>query len=85
MIETGANDGLRGLNPDSTAANLRELIVRIRAANPAVGILLLQMEAPTNLGPDYTRAFHAVFGKVAADEHVALAPDRSAISDMGAS
>jgi acyl-CoA thioesterase-1 len=74
VIETGANDGLRGLNPDSTAANLRELIVRIRAANPAVGILLLQMEAPTNLGPDYTRAFHAVFGKVAVDEHVALAP-----------
>ncbi len=74
VIETGANDGLRGLNPDSTAANLREIIQRVRKVNPAAGILLMQMEAPTNLGADYTRAFHSVFGRVAADEHVPLAP-----------
>jgi acyl-CoA thioesterase-1 len=74
VIETGANDGLRGLNPDSTAGNLKSLIEKIRAANPAAGILLVQMEAPTNLGPTYTRAFHAMFGKVAAQEKVALAP-----------
>lgn len=73
-IETGANDGLRGLNPDSTAANIREIIQRVRKVNPSAGILLLQMEAPTNLGAAYTRAFHALFGKVAADEHVPLAP-----------
>jgi acyl-CoA thioesterase-1 len=74
VIETGANDGLRGLNPDSTAANLRQLIDRIRAENSSARVLLLQMEAPTNLGADYTRTFHAVFGKVAAEEHVPLAP-----------
>jgi acyl-CoA thioesterase-1 len=74
VIETGANDGLRGLNPDSTAGNIRQLIRRIRAENPAAGILLVQMEAPTNLGPAYTRAFHALFGGVAAEEHVALSP-----------
>jgi acyl-CoA thioesterase-1 len=74
VIETGANDGLRGLNPDSTGANLKEIITKVRAVNPDAGILLLQMEAPTNLGPDYTKAFHAIFGKVAAQEHVTLAP-----------
>lgn len=74
VIETGANDGLRGLNPDSTAGNIRQIIVRIRAVNPAAGIVLVQMEAPTNLGPAYTRAFHALFGKVAAEEKVALSP-----------
>jgi acyl-CoA thioesterase-1 len=74
VIETGANDGLRGLNPDSTAANLRQLIDRARAADPNVRILLVQMEAPTNLGPQYTREFHAVFGKVAAEEKVPLSP-----------
>jgi acyl-CoA thioesterase-1 len=74
VIETGANDGLRGLNPDSTAANIREIIQRVRKVNPAAGILLLQMEAPTNLGADYTRAFHALFGKVASEEQVPLAP-----------
>jgi acyl-CoA thioesterase-1 len=74
VIETGANDGLRGLNTDSTAGNLKGLIEKIRAANPAARILLVQMEAPTNLGPTYTRAFHALFGKVAAEEKVPLAP-----------
>jgi acyl-CoA thioesterase-1 len=74
VIETGANDGLRGLNPDSTAANIRELIERIRADNARAKILLVQMEAPTNLGPQYTRAFHALFGRVAAAEKVELAP-----------
>ena len=74
VIETGANDGLRGLNPDSTGGNLHQIIKRIRTVNPTAGILLLQMEAPTNLGAEYTRAFHAVFGKVAADEKVTLAP-----------
>ncbi len=74
VIEAGANDGLRGLNPDSTGANLRGVIERIRAANPATGLLLLQMEAPTNLGPDYTREFHAIYGNVAAAEKVPLSP-----------
>jgi acyl-CoA thioesterase-1 len=74
VIETGANDGLRGLNPDSTAGNIRELIRHVRAVNPSAGILLVQMEAPTNLGPGYTRAFHAVFGRVAAEEKVTLSP-----------
>jgi acyl-CoA thioesterase-1 len=74
VIETGANDGLRGLNPDSTAGNIRQLIGRIRAVNPAAGILLVQMEAPTNLGPAYTRAFHVLFGRVASEERVALSP-----------
>jgi acyl-CoA thioesterase-1 len=74
VIETGANDGLRGLDPDSTAANLKAIVVRLRADNPAVKILLVQMEAPTNLGPKYTADFHALFGKVAAGEHVTLTP-----------
>ena len=74
VIETGANDGLRGLNPDSTAANIRELIERVRKEQPSARLLLVQMEAPTNLGPQYTREFHALFAKVAADERVPLAP-----------
>lgn len=74
VIETGANDGLRGLNPDSTAANLREIVRKIRATVPAAKILLVQMEAPTNLGAAYTRGFHAVFGNVAKETGVPLAP-----------
>jgi len=74
VIETGANDGLRGLNPDSTSGNIRRLIARIRDVNPAARVLLVQMEAPTNLGTAYTRAFHLLFGRVSAEERVALAP-----------
>ena len=74
VIETGANDGLRGLDPDSTAANIRAIIERVRADNPVAKILLVQMEAPTNLGKRYTSDFHALFGKVAKSEGVALSP-----------
>lgn len=74
VIETGANDGLRGVNPDSTRANLVAIIARVRAANPETRILLAQMEAPPNLGQKYTRAFHDVFLNVARDEGVTLVP-----------
>jgi acyl-CoA thioesterase-1 len=74
VIETGANDGLRGLRPDSTEANLRAIIAKVRAAQPAATILLVQMEAPTNLGQGYTRDFHALFPRVAKADRVTLTP-----------
>lgn len=74
VIETGANDGLRGLLPDTTAANLVGIIRRVRAANPEARVLLAQMEAPPNLGADYTRKFRDVFLNVAAQEAVTLIP-----------
>jgi len=74
VIETGANDGLRGLNSDSTAANLRAIIGKIRAAQPAAKLLLVQMEAPTNLGSGYTQDFHALYGRVARDAKIPLSP-----------
>ena len=74
VIETGANDGLRGLDPDTTAANIARIIAKVRAANRDVQVVLVQMEAPTSLGPRYTAAFHALFGRVASRERVALTP-----------
>ena len=74
VIETGANDGLRGLDPDSTRANMVAIIAKIRAANPSVKVLLAQMEAPPNLGQQYTRDFHETFMSVAREEQVILIP-----------
>lgn len=74
VIETGANDGLRGLEPDTTAANIVGIVAKVRAANPRVRILLAQMEAPPNLGQSYTRRFHDLFLTVAADHAVTLIP-----------
>ena len=65
IIETGANDGLRGLDPDSTAANLRQIIVKVRAKATTAKIVLVQMEALPNLGAAYTRRFHDIFPRVA--------------------
>lgn len=74
VIETGANDGLRGLDPDTTRANLSAIIAKVRAANPRARVLLAQMEAPPNLGARYTRSFHEAYMTVARDEGVTLVP-----------
>ena len=74
MIETGANDGLRGQDVDSTRATLRAIVRRVKAALPDAIILLAQMESPPNLGERYTTAFRAMFPTVAREEGVALLP-----------
>lgn len=74
VVETGANDGLRGLRPDSTQANIIGIIQRVRAASPGAKVLLAQMEAPPNLGAKYTRDFHDLFMNVAREHQVTLIP-----------
>lgn len=74
VIELGANDGLRGLPTDDLADNLRAIIDDTRAAWPEAAILMVGMEAPTNLGDEYTRRFRSVFATVAAEREVALVP-----------
>ncbi len=74
VVETGANDGLRGLDIDSTRTNLREILRRSAALKPNARLFLVQMEAPPNLGPRYTTSFRAMFPEVARDAHVDLIP-----------
>ncbi len=74
MIETGANDGLRGQDVDSTRATLRAIVRRVKAALPEATIVLAQMESPPNLGERYTTAFRAMFPAVASEEGVVLLP-----------
>jgi acyl-CoA thioesterase-1 len=74
VVETGANDGLRGLDVDTTRANLEAIVRRARSAVPGIRIVLAGMEAPPNLGSRYTARFRAVFRDVAAREHLALIP-----------
>lgn len=74
ILEVGANDGLRGVDPDSTQANLIALIETIRREQPAAKVLLVQMEAPTNLGRDYTVRFHAAYQKAAQQTGTPLLP-----------
>ncbi len=74
VLETGANDGLRGLDVGATRANIAAIVRKVRAARPAARIAIVQMEAPPNLGPAYTSAFHAMFPSVAREEGVRLIP-----------
>jgi acyl-CoA thioesterase I len=74
VVETGANDMLRGEDLDSTRANLEAIVRRIRAADSGVTIVLVGMEAAPNLGPRYAAQFRALYRDVAAREHLPLIP-----------
>ena len=74
VLEVGANDGLRGVDPDSTQANLIALIETIKREQPSAKVLLVQMEAPTNLGRSYTTRFHEAYEKAAQRTGTPLLP-----------
>lgn len=74
VLEVGANDGLRGVDPDSTYANLLALVNVVQTQRPEAAIALMQMEAPTNLGRGYTTRFHDAYGRVARETGVPLLP-----------
>jgi acyl-CoA thioesterase-1 len=74
VLETGANDGLRALDPVTSRANIGAILQKARAANPGARLMLVQMEAPPNLGPGYTSRFHAMFPEVARESGATLVP-----------
>ncbi|MEQ9568790.1 MAG: arylesterase [Longimicrobiales bacterium] len=74
VLELGANDGLRGQSTEALADNLRAIVDRTREAWPEARVLLVGMEAPTNLGAAYTERFRAVFRSVAEERDVPLVP-----------
>jgi acyl-CoA thioesterase I len=74
VIESGANDGLRALDVASARQNLRQVIERVRAANPEAAIVLAQMEAPPNLGQRYTTEFREMYADLAREMGLVLMP-----------
>lgn len=59
IVELGANDGLRGVDPKDMQANLTAILDTLQAHH--IPVLLTGMYAPPNLGPDYEREYRAVF------------------------
>lgn len=74
VVETGGNDALRALDPDSLRTNLERIVARIRAAQPGAKVLLAVMEAPPNLGTRYTGRFRNAYQDVASKENLTLVP-----------
>ena len=72
VVELGANDGLRGLDPKATFDNLDAIIADIRRAG--LPVLLTGMLAPPNLGRDYADDFNAVFPRLAEKHDVLFYP-----------
>ncbi|MBM3527746.1 MAG: arylesterase [Alphaproteobacteria bacterium] len=72
ILELGANDVLRGIEPKVTQAALDETIGKLKARG--IEVLLCGMLSPPNMGPDYARAFNAIFPALAAKHGVAFYP-----------
>jgi len=72
IVELGANDALRGLDPAAMEANLDAILRELGARG--VRAVLAGMRAPRNLGPEYTRRYDAVFPRLAERHSVAFYP-----------
>ena len=72
IVELGANDALRGVDPKLTRAALDKILRRLKERN--IEVLLAGMQAPRNLGNHYTRAYDGIFTELAAAHGVLLYP-----------
>ncbi len=72
ILELGANDALRGIDPDVTRAALDEILKHLKARN--VAVLLAGMYAGRNFGPDYTARFDRIYPELAKAHNVPLYP-----------
>ena len=74
VLELGGNDALRGVSPEATYENLRSIVEQVQQNSPETLILLTGMEAPPNMGLDYTSKFRSIYPRIAEDTGVALMP-----------
>ena len=72
ILELGANDALRGVDPALTRKNLEVMIVRL--AERKIPVLLAGMYAPRNLGEDYAKRFDAIYPELAKKHGLVLYP-----------
>ena len=74
VVETGANDGLRGQDPDSVKARIQAIFDRARQEDPPPKLVLAGMEALPNLGRDYVRRFREIYPELARANDAAFVP-----------
>jgi acyl-CoA thioesterase-1 len=72
IVELGANDALRGIDPAVTRAALEEIIKRLQAKG--IAVMLCGMYAPRNFGPDYVAKFDPIYPELAKTYGVPLYP-----------
>jgi acyl-CoA thioesterase-1 len=72
ILELGANDALRGLDPTVTKTALDTILRKLKERH--IAVLLTGMWAPRNLGLDYMRAFNSIFPALASTHSVSFYP-----------
>jgi len=72
ILELGANDALRGIDPKEPRANLDKMLATLKAKN--IAVLLAGMKALNNWGDEYTKSFDAIYPDLAAKYGVPLYP-----------
>lgn len=72
ILELGANDALRGTDPNVTRAALSDILTRLKARK--IAVLLCGMVAPPNYGSDYAARFNAIYPELAKTFGVPLYP-----------
>lgn len=72
ILELGANDALRGIDPGVTRTALNKILEKL--GGRGIPVLLAGMRAPRNLGAEYVRAFDAIFPALAASHRVVFYP-----------
>jgi acyl-CoA thioesterase-1 len=74
VVETGANDGLRGLSADSLRANIQAILDRARELRPVPRVVLVGMRIPPNYGQAYSRQFERIYPELARANGAELVP-----------
>lgn len=72
IVELGANDALRGVDPAVTRAALEEIIKRLQARK--MSVMLAGMYAPPNYGSDYAAKFDPIYPDLAKSYGIPLYP-----------
>ena len=72
ILELGANDALRGLDPTLTEKALDAILVKLAARH--IPVLLAGMKAPPNMGADYAKRFDGIYPALAAKHPVIVYP-----------
>lgn len=74
VLELGGNDALRGLEPEVAEQNLQKIIDKVKTKYPEVKIVLAGMQAPQNLGNEYTDRFAKIYPDLAEKNDASLIP-----------
>ena len=72
IVELGANDALRGIDPKVSRAALDDILKKLKARN--IAVLLCGMLAPPNYGADYAAQFNSIYPDLAKAYDVPLYP-----------